>query len=329
MAGQAKSPPLKRIGATGRSEVGGGFARAQVSEIQRARLLTAIVEVACERGGGDVAVAHVVERCGVSRRTFYEIFEDHDDCFLAAFEEAILYACRYVSDRCDDTGAWAERIRCALEALLRFLEEEPLLGRFSVLESLSGGAKTLERRRGVVEEMIAVVDAGRREANVDAAVTVVTAEGVVGGVLSVLQGHMARGESGGFLKLINPFMSMIVLPYLGPVAAREELERPTVKVRRRKPSVSLNQLKDLDMRLTYRTVRVLAAVAANPGCSNRAIGRASETADQGQISKLLARLERLRLVKNGCVGSGRGDPNAWTLTERGEEVHSAIAAQAT
>ena len=63
--------------------------RGGVAEIQRARMITALVEVAGERGAGGVTVAHIVARSGVSRRTFYELFDDREDCFLAAFDQAV------------------------------------------------------------------------------------------------------------------------------------------------------------------------------------------------------------------------------------------------
>ena len=46
-------------------------------------------DVADRAGAANVSVAHVVERSGVSRRTFYETFVDREDCFLAAFDEAL------------------------------------------------------------------------------------------------------------------------------------------------------------------------------------------------------------------------------------------------
>jgi hypothetical protein len=79
------------------------------------------------------------------------------------------------------------------------------------------------------------------------------------------------------------------------------------------------------MRLTYRTVRVLMAVIAGPGSSNREVAEGAGISDQGQISKLLARLRGLDLIENVGAGSARGEPNAWALTERGEEVANAIA----
>ncbi len=48
------------------------------------------------------------------------------------------------------------------------------------------------------------------------------------------------------------------------------------------------------MSLGYRSCKVLMVIAAQPGASNREVADAAEVSDQGQISKLLARLENLR-----------------------------------
>ena len=64
--------------------------------------------------------------------------------------------------------------------------------------------------------------------------------------------------------------------------------------------------KDAGMRLTYRTVRVLMAIAQHPDGSNRVIGETADITDQGQISKLLGRLERIGLAANtGMPRQGR------------------------
>lgn len=76
------------------------------------------------------------------------------------------------------------------------------------------------------------------------------------------------------------------------------------------------------MRLTYRTLLVLRTIASNPGANNRRVASLAGIVDQGQISKLLARLERLGLIANAHTGHGRGAANAWTLTQRGTEIAS-------
>jgi DNA-binding MarR family transcriptional regulator len=84
-------------------------------------------------------------------------------------------------------------------------------------------------------------------------------------------------------------------------------------------------LKDIPMRLTYRTARVLEAAAQHPGTSNRLIGEQADIYDQGQVSKLLARLQRLGLLANTGRGHAKGEANAWRLTELGERVTQQLA----
>jgi DNA-binding IclR family transcriptional regulator len=70
----------------------------------------------------------------------------------------------------------------------------------------------------------------------------------------------------------------------------------------------------------------LKAVAEHPGASNRVLAEVAEIGDQGQVSKLLARLQRVGLIENTGLGAAaRGEPNAWRLTARGRSVHEMIA----
>jgi predicted transcriptional regulator len=78
------------------------------------------------------------------------------------------------------------------------------------------------------------------------------------------------------------------------------------------------------MRMTYRTRRVLSTIAAKPGASSREIAEGAGIEDQGQISKLLARLAGFELIENTAVGRGKGQTKAWRLTEAGVELERAI-----
>ena len=126
--------------------------------------------------------------------------------------------------------------------------------------------------------------------------------------------------------LLGSLMSMIVLPYLG-AAARAASCAGQRSSRDAEPchlaateSRARDPLDGLNMRLTYRTVRVLTVIAEQPGASNREIAERSGIVDQGQISKLLSRLARLELVENTGDGQEKGASNAWHLTARGTQV---------
>ncbi len=193
-----------------------------------------------------------------------------------------------------------------------------------LVDVLGAGPGALERRAGAIEPLVDAVDEGRGEARGSVLPMRLAAEGVVGAVLAILHARLLQPDRGPVIGLLGPLMGVIVLPYQGPAAAAREAAKPTP--RRRGPAVRApgDPLRDLDMRLTYRTVRVLVAIAANPGASNRRIADASGVVDQGQISKLLARLEHLGLIHNDGIGTSRGEPNVWNLTPRGEEVQRTI-----
>jgi AcrR family transcriptional regulator len=317
-----------------------GLGPERVVEIQRARILAAMVEVCAERGAGSISVAHVVERAGVSRRTFYELYRDREECFLGAFDEAIMRASRYVLDGYDPSAGWDVRIRTALVGLLSFLDVERGVGQFLIVGSLGAGTGALERRERVLARMINLIDEGGtlmgtphraqagRETKAGTELPSLTAEGILGGVLSILHSRLLDPDGSSLLQLTGPLMSMIVLPYLGTAAAKRELARPAPPPLGRRAPAPADPLRDLHMRLTYRTVLVLMSVAALGGRgshpSNREIGLAAGISDQGQISKLLTRLSGLGLIENSPAGLARGAPNAWTLTEKGVQIEQAI-----
>lgn len=328
-----------------------GFGRGHVADIQRARMIAAMIDVVSERGRANATVAHVVARSGVSRRTFYEVFDDFEDCFLAALDQSLAEISRYVLGVYDQADKWRMRIRSALAGLLEFLDDEPAMGRLCVVETLGAGLRVHQRRLAVLDVVVAAVDEGRKQSRSAGALPPLTSEGVVGGVLSVLHARLVphavsdRGATrakgtrrvkgpgrpgerpDSMLELTGALMAMVVLPYLGPAAAAKEAVRPTPRRRSPPRSVSGDPLRDLEMRLTYRTVRVLLAIAADPGTSNRQVGAAAGIDDQGQISKLLARLEKLGLVYNSGAGQVRGAPNAWLLTKKGIEVERLVEGQ--
>lgn len=302
--------------------------REQLLDIQRGRLIAATTELAAEQGAGKLSVSAIVARSGVSRRTFYEVFPDVRECLLAALEESLDGARVRAGEAYDQNQPWRVRIRHTLHALLCYLEDEPAHGRLLVVEAPSAGSSALQRRARVLGELSGALDEGRAESGRNAALTPLTAEGLVGSALAVvharLAGDNARGAP-GLVELTNPLMSMIVLPYLGAAAARKELEEPLPKRRQSKsqPTDGASRLNTLPMRITYRTLRVLRVIGARPGASNRQIAHASEIGDQGQVSKLLQRLDRLGLIVNTTTSQERGMANAWRLTAAGAEIERA------
>lgn len=304
--------------------------RGHVTEIQRARMIAAAVEAVEEVGYARMTVAQVIGRAKVSRKTFYDVFADREDCFLAAFQQTLELARVQVREAYERQPAWREGVRAGLARTLAMMDQEPALARLCVVEALGAGERVLAHRAVVLDELAAVIDRGRHATGAAREPPELTAEGVVGAVFAVLHTRLLEGGSEPLEGLLGSLMSMIVLPYLGTRAAGRELSRPTSAPvphgSRARPTSAVRQADPLDglnMRLTYRTVRVLAVIGEFPGASNREIAERSGIADQGQISKLLTRLARLELAVNLGEGQERGACNAWHLTERGARIERA------
>jgi AcrR family transcriptional regulator len=297
---------------------------AHVAGMQRRRLLLALVEIVAEQGLEGASVERICKRAGVSRRTFYEIFEDREACLLAGVQEAAQRIAQSVVPAYEKELDWSARVRAGLTALLELFDAEPGLARLCVIETLRAGPQVQGCRERLLVELIAIVDEGRAESRKGDALPALTAQGVVGGGLSVIYARLAEAGHPQLVELVNPLMEMIVHPYLGSTTARRELDRPASKMSGKTPELTSDPFKGLTIRFTYRTALVLATIAASPGASNRLIADSSGIGDEGQMSRLLARLHRSGLIENRGQGQVRGEPNAWALTERGTAIQEAI-----
>jgi AcrR family transcriptional regulator/DNA-binding MarR family transcriptional regulator len=322
-----------RVAAKVPSRRRGASPRVQVSEMQRARLLSAAIVTVEELGWSGASVAHITARARVSRRTFYDLFENREDCLLAVLDEVVERVERELTDVHLSELAWRERVRAGLWTILCFLDREPVLARVCVAQALQGGPRVLARREQILARVAGVLDEGRNGES-GRACPPLTAEGLVGAVFSIVYARLTRPERKPLANLMGELMGMLVLPYAGPAIARREQDRSVPPVPAAVASVSGTEnvrieqdpLREVPMRLTYRTARVLETIAERPGVSNRVVGELAGVPDQGQISKLLARLERLGLAANTGDGHSKGESNAWSLTTLGERVTAHLSA---
>jgi AcrR family transcriptional regulator len=293
-----------------------------------------------ELGYDGASVARITQRARVSRRTFYELFDNREQCLMAVLESVIGQVSAELAAAGLEDRSWRERMRAGLWTILCFFDRDPALARLCMIQAQRGDLEVLARRQQILDGLAAAIDAGRDESPRGGKLGALTGQALVGGIGSVLYARLIdRSRPQGLLReLFGELMAMIVLPYVGPEAARREQESTPPSLSSQAPGngasrlphqTSTDPLAELPMRLTYRTVRVLQDVCDHPGSSNRQIAERVEIHDQGQVSKLLARLQRIGLLTNTSDGaSAKGDPNAWELTDTGKQVTGAIRAHA-
>jgi AcrR family transcriptional regulator len=317
----SKTKRKSRSGASVPRQVDRAFI-GEINRLQRERVLVAAIEVVEAQGYASLTVAKIIERSATSRRTFYTLFRDREDCFLAAFEQTFAEAHELVARAYSSEPGWRSGMRAALLEMLALIDERPGAAKLCIVDALMAGQRVLERRAQLLDELSGTIDraCARNRVGENRAM----ASAAVAGITAMLHTYLVD-EAYSPTNLSGTLIAMIVLPYRGRAAARTEL---AVSARTRAPAAASvmrepSPLQALNLRVTYRTIRVLIAIAEHPDSSNRQVARLAGIIDQGQISKLLRRLRELGLIENFGDGPAKGRENAWRLTELGAEVQRA------
>ena len=124
----------------------------------RERLLKALTLLSSSSAGyRSVTVAEVVALAGVSRATFYEHFNDREDCLLAALEPIgmrLLAGVERQTLRDGPEHAAAGIVR----AVLAFADADPAGSRVLFSESLAAGRRALDARDRLIAQLARIVD---------------------------------------------------------------------------------------------------------------------------------------------------------------------------
>ena len=287
---------------------------------QRARILSATEQLISELGQERATAGRIRAVARVSQDTFSSAFASREELMLTLFGDLTLRLRQAVIAGHRSQDSWVDGIRAALLGLLGYLEARPALARFLIVHSLAGDSKMLACRARALEELARAVELNCPPPAGGSSLAPFGSNTVVGTVVSVLHGRLIEQPAPPLRALCGPLMGVIVLPFLGVNAAREELSRPLSTAEGAVVSplpVALPSVALPSVRLTDREIKVLAAVAARPAINNRGIATMVGASDQGQISRLLKRLLEFGLIESEWRTSTR--TNAWNLTAEGVE----------
>jgi AcrR family transcriptional regulator len=171
-----------------------GVPASVVSQVQRERLLEAMVNVAAESGYQEASVERILARARVSRRTFYDLFEDREDCFLAAYDEVITHVVALMVQAFAEGDSVEDRMRGALQAFCNFCAEEPAAARASIVEVLAAGPRARARRAEAMERLAKLVEGALPATLADERLAPLAARAMVGGVHELVYQRVDRGE---------------------------------------------------------------------------------------------------------------------------------------
>jgi AcrR family transcriptional regulator len=182
------------------------LSREDVVVQQRERMITALADVLTERGYANTPVAAVIERAGVSRETFYQQFTSKQDCFIAAFEDAVgdvataLFAELGATERTP-----LERFDRGLKVYLATLAAQPAKARLFLVETYAAGPEAVQRRIEIQAQFVDGIAAlfgvtGKRRRAV--------CEALVGAVVSLVTARIIAGDVAGLAAVRAPIVEL-------------------------------------------------------------------------------------------------------------------------
>jgi AcrR family transcriptional regulator len=194
-----------------------------IARSQRERLLEAAVRVVAEKGYGATTVADLTREAGISRTTFYAMFEDKEACFLAAYDSVAEALVRRIAKAYEAEERWPERARAGLAALLEALAEEPAIARLALVDVGAAGPAAQRRYRAALQRLTPLFEEGRDFAPGGRSLPANTSRMAIGAVAGLISDELAEGRAEYLPNLLSDLLFATLVPYIGPAAAAREV----------------------------------------------------------------------------------------------------------
>lgn len=191
---------------------------------RRERLLQAMVRVVGEKGYKATSVADVIAEADISRTTFYKHFTDKHDCFLAAYDMLVEQVFREVLANCDGEQPWMERVTNGLARIVELFALDPALARTAIVEVAAAGADARQRHWNAVARFTEFLDGGRELGEgreLPENISLMSA----GAVSGLIFDELLAGRAERLPALLPDLLFAMLVPYVGPKAAAEEMRK--------------------------------------------------------------------------------------------------------
>jgi len=203
--------------------------RAYLVRSEKERLLEAMLRVAAAKGYEATTVADVIEVAGVSRETFDAMYEDKEACFLEAYDAVFDVLVAHVTSAFEAAAGepWPERISAGLGALVGLLSIEAGIARLSMVEVTAAGDDARARYRAALARFTPFLEEGRDYAPGGGELPADTARFAIGGATSMIFDEIRAGRGPELRRILPDLVFAVLMPYLGPEAAEDEMRRVT------------------------------------------------------------------------------------------------------
>jgi AcrR family transcriptional regulator len=187
--------------------------RKELDDRQRDRIIEAAIATIAKRGYRATTIDHIVSTAKVGVGTFYELYENKQDCFLQAYDRIVEPARERITAAVDADGDWGERARDALAEMLSLIKAEPLQARIALVEVQAAGDVALARYEEIFDASVPLLRGGREESTVAGELPGRLEEAIVGGLVWFLQQRITAGDLDSIE--LEEVLEIVIGPYLG------------------------------------------------------------------------------------------------------------------
>jgi AcrR family transcriptional regulator len=191
-----------------------------VAAYQRERLLTATIGLVAKRGYRGTSVDHIVRSARVGYVAFYDLFEDKEDCFLAAFDRIVEETREDLVGAIPSDAEWPEQICTALRTLLELIVADPARARVGLVEVQAAGRAAYTRYEEAIDDAVPKLREGRGLSSEAVELSDTLEEAILGGITWILHQRLVKGEIADSERLLGEVLQIVLSPYLGEAKAQ-------------------------------------------------------------------------------------------------------------
>jgi AcrR family transcriptional regulator len=174
--------------------------RAEVAAHQRERLVEAMVQAVSERGVVATTISDLVARAGISRRTFYEHFENKEDCLLATYDTVVEGEVQRLLALSSFGGDWMKQLEAVIRALFDAIAERPDAARLICVEMGASGEMGVQRWADGAARLERFISAGFEHAPGSGTIPDPVARAFVGALRKIIYSRVREDRSNRSLK---------------------------------------------------------------------------------------------------------------------------------
>jgi AcrR family transcriptional regulator len=187
---------------------------------QRQRLFSAAASVFARAGYADATAEAIARQAGMSKATFYEHFDNKEDCIVALFDAAVgvLDGAMRAAGEAQAASDLSTRVQATVRAFLQVLSDYPDESQTLLVEIVGAGPRAMERRDAALDRIATAIDgynqvdaerrAARRFASFDDAFA------IVGAVVELASRHL-RTRRTEDIRELEPVIERVALGLVG------------------------------------------------------------------------------------------------------------------